>query len=83
MITVNTINDLQKILSTKRQQGDVIGFVPTMGNLHQGHMNLLELSLKENDISVISIFVNPTQFSKGEDLSSYPRTFDDDFKKIR
>jgi pantoate--beta-alanine ligase len=53
-----------------------------MGNLHQGHINLLEASIQENDITVISIFVNPTQFSKEEDLSTYPRTFEEDFQKI-
>lgn len=59
-----------------------IGFVPTMGNLHEGHISLLAQSCKNHSLSVISIFVNPTQFSKDEDFSSYPRTLQDDLNKI-
>lgn len=82
MITVNTINDLQKILSTKRQQGDVIGFVPTMGNLHQGHLSLVDNAKTQSDCVVVSIFVNPTQFGPNEDFDAYPRTFEDDCAKL-
>jgi len=82
MIIIDTIQALQKTLAEKRQQGKSVGFVPTMGNLHQGHLSLVDTAKKQADLVVVSIFVNPTQFGPNEDFDSYPRTFEEDCEKL-
>ncbi|MDD5052354.1 MAG: pantoate--beta-alanine ligase [Sulfuricurvum sp.] len=77
MIIARSVSELRKALDIK---GGSIGFVPTMGALHIGHRTLIDAARKANDMVVVSIFVNPTQFLPGEDLSKYPRREEADFK---
>ena len=72
------IVDLQNVLFDARKQGKTIGLVPTMGALHEGHASLVKRSVSENDITVVSVFLNPTQFNDQGDLDRYPRTLDAD-----
>lgn len=78
MNIVHTIKDLQAALSALRAQGKTVGLVPTMGALHAGHASLVKRSVAENDVTVVSVFVNPTQFNDKNDLVKYPRTLEAD-----
>ena len=82
MIIIENKQALKQLLDTERSKGKSIGFVPTMGALHAGHASLVEQSIKENDITVVSIFVNPTQFNDKNDLANYPRTLEADAKLL-
>ena len=73
MKVIRTISELKQELSACRNAGQSIGFVPTMGALHQGHASLVRRAVAENDIAVVSVFVNPTQFNDKNDLKNYPR----------
>ena len=78
MKIVNSIQELKRYLAEERQHNKQIGFVPTMGALHNGHLSLVKRCVEENDVCVVSIFVNPTQFNDKNDLATYPRTLDKD-----
>lgn len=78
MKIVSSIKDLKNFLALEREKGKKVGLVPTMGALHAGHISLVKCCVAENDICVVSDFVNPTQFNDKHDLETYPRTLDAD-----
>lgn len=82
MKIIHTIKDLQTELSELKAQGKKVGLVPTMGALHAGHASLVKRSVNENDVTAVSVFVNPTQFNDKNDLVKYPRTLDADCKLL-
>ena len=78
MLIFNKTKDLQAYIGLHKSKGKTIGFVPTMGALHLGHLSLIDSSQKKCDITICSIFVNPTQFNDKKDLECYPRTIEKD-----
>lgn len=82
MKVLNKIVELQNELFQLRKEGNSIGLVPTMGALHEGHASLVKRSVKDNNVTVVSIFLNPTQFNDQGDLDRYPRTLEADCKLL-
>ncbi|WP_086428752.1 pantoate--beta-alanine ligase [Staphylococcus cornubiensis] len=75
---ITSIQEMQQLMQQFHRDGKTIGFVPTMGALHDGHLTMMRQSIQENDITVISVFVNPLQFGPNEDFDAYPRQIDED-----
>ncbi len=82
MIICKTRDEISAAVAELRRQNKTLGFVPTMGALHNGHLSLVKKSMSENDCTAVSIFVNPTQFNNKHDLQTYPRTVDADVKLL-
>ena len=80
MRLIDKISDMKAIIRSNRTMGKTIGFVPTMGYLHEGHLSLANKSVQDNDFTVMSIFVNPTQFGPNEDFEKYPRDMERDLR---
>jgi len=80
---IKKISEWKEIRNSDELKNKTVGFVPTMGALHKGHISLIEKCVNENDISVVSIFVNPTQFNDPNDLRNYPRTFEEDLAILK
>lgn len=82
MQIIKTIQDIQNQIFILKKEGKKIGFAPTMGALHEGHISLIRQSRRENDVTVCSIFVNPTQFNDPKDFEKYPITLESDMQKL-
>ena len=82
MKIIRTLYDMTEYRTRQRDRGASVGFVPTMGALHEGHLSLVEKAVKENAVTVVSVFVNPVQFNNQDDFAKYPRNEEEDFRKL-
>lgn len=82
MVIIESIDDVKKTIHQARVDGNSIGFVPTMGSFHSGHLSLIKRSVSECDVTVVSIFVNPLQFNNLLDYNVYPRDVDGDIQQL-
>lgn len=83
MIILDTKEDYKNHVNLLKSKGEIISLVPTMGNLHDGHLSLVEIAKKKSSKVITTIFINPLQFGKNEDFASYPRTMDQDIDKLK
>ena len=83
MLIFSDISSIKSHLNKLKKKGNIIGFVPTMGALHNGHLSLIKKSISENNFTVVSIFVNPTQFDNSEDLLTYPSNIKNDISLLK
>src|SRR6516164_2582024 len=82
MLTISSASEMTQLSQDARHAGKRIGFVPTMGALHQGHISLVRAARSQSDVVVASVFVNPTQFAPTEDFTKYPRNLDEDSRVL-
>lgn len=82
MVSIKSLEDVLSLIEKQQKSGKKIGFVPTMGALHSGHISLVEKAIRENDFTIVSVFVNPTQFNNADDLKKYPRTEEADIEML-
>lgn len=83
MQTVHRLSEIRAYVRAQKQAGKTVGFVPTMGNLHEGHLSLINVAKERADVVICSIFVNPMQFGANEDLDAYPRTLEEDTRLLQ
>ena len=83
MLIIKKVKNWRKLKDSSELKNKTLGFVPTMGALHEGHLSLIRKSKKENQKTIVSIFVNPAQFNDKNDLKNYPQTLKDDLKKLK